>query len=159
MSLLTIAGKQAIDRFLDIAALDREAWGDAPDARFTPDGEHAWRVWAEYSFVLAVEDVNERKIVGALCGFDTNQDKVHFLHKIFVDPGRIRQGVGNLLLAAYCEYLDTRGLSSNFTTSPLNEAMIAVSDRYGFTTRELIEGYYRPTEDRLLRVRPLTSNN
>ena len=142
-----------IDKFLQIAELDRRVWVNSADAQFVPDGEHSWRVWTEHSFVCA-SVTTDGAVIGALCAFDTSNPELHFAHKIFIDEEYTRKGIGLQLLGAYCEYLDTVGKASAMTVSPENTASINLGNKYGFVTESMARGYYRPAEDRLIRVRP-----
>jgi ribosomal protein S18 acetylase RimI-like enzyme len=152
MKFKLVSGLDSVDIFIQIAELDRHVWTDSDDAQYVPDGEHSWRVWTEYSFVCAAI-APDGTVAGAICAFDTKQPTLHFFHKLFIDARFRRMGVGSQLLAAYCEYLDEIEKSSSMTTSPTNTAMIGLSDTYGFLTESNIRGYYRPSEDRLLRTR------
>lgn len=137
--------------FLEVAALDRRAWGSGPGSQFVPDGEHAWRVWAEYSY-LAVALGDSGEVVGALLGFDTSNG-AHFAHKMFVDEHLRSTGVGSLLMARYCAFLDRERLVSVFTTAPWNAAVIHMSSKFGFVTDASVTDYYGPGKDRLIRRR------
>jgi phosphinothricin acetyltransferase len=137
--------------FLEVAALDRRAWGGEPAAKYTPDGEHAWRVWAEYSYLaVAMSPTNE--VVGVLLGFDTSAGE-HFLHKMFIDERKRSTGVGTQLLEHYCAFLDREHLTSVFSTAPTNTAVLHLSSKFGFVTDSLVADYYGPGKDRLLRRR------
>lgn len=152
MSFTLIAGADAVSVWREIAELDRRAWKSSKYARYVPDGEHSWRVWAEYSFVAAAMS-DDGAVAGALCAFDTQNPEVHFFHKLFIDNALRRMGAGTLILSAYCDYLDRFGKRSIMTTSPENKAMIELSNGFGFKTTSLVEGYYGPAEDRILRQR------
>ena len=152
MSFELAAGADAVVVWREIAELDRRAWKSSKDARYVPDGEHSWRVWAEYSFVSAAISA-DGTVAGALCAFDTQNPRVHFFHKLFIDDDFRRMGAGALILSSYCDYLDHVGKRSVMTTSPENKAMIELSNGFGFETTALVEGYYGPAEDRMLRQR------
>jgi phosphinothricin acetyltransferase len=152
MTLRVIYGPDTKDWFLEIAALDRMAWKDSVDGEFVPDGEHAWRVWTEYAFVGCVSNEYGDLLAG-LVGFQTNQKGLHFLHKLFVLKSHRGLGLGSKLMDEYARFLDDELLSSIMTTSPQNNAMVKLSDDAGFTTVEEVRGYYRDSENRLLRVR------
>lgn len=85
MTCSVIRGPATISRVFDIAALDREAWGESDLARFTPDGEHAWRNWADYSWDTAALD-DQGNVVAALSSFDMANLNEQFVHKLFVAP-------------------------------------------------------------------------
>lgn len=152
MKLQIISTPDTVGHFLEIAELDRIAWLGSDGADFVPDGEHSWRVWSEYSFVVAALDESS-KILGVICSFDTNVDSLHFFHKIFIRADERHKGIGLALMRIYCDYLDSRLLDAIMTTVPNNFPMIGLSDLFGFETQEEIAGYYRDDEDRLLRRR------
>jgi ribosomal-protein-alanine N-acetyltransferase len=137
--------------FLKGAELDRRAWGSGPGSEFVPDGEHAWRLWSEYSYV-AVALSSDDEIAGVLLAFDTSTGE-HFAHKLFVSEDLRKAGIGHLLLTHYCAYLDKKQLSSVFSTSPSNTAMLHLSSKFDFVRDSLIPNYYGPGKDRVLRRR------
>jgi phosphinothricin acetyltransferase len=48
--------------FLEIAVLDRRSWRKNRNSKYIPDGEHAWRLWAEHALVCCAR--KDGKIVG-----------------------------------------------------------------------------------------------
>jgi phosphinothricin acetyltransferase len=168
-------GPAAVSEFLDVAALDRIAWPVIPDT-FIPDGEHIWRVWAEYATLLvarlAPEDPAEavnaiapsnktadgeavavvsHQIVGALVMFPTRQGE-SFLHKIMVHPGHRGSGIGTALMR---HALEESACTVLLTVDPANTAAVRLYENFGFRVRARVDGYYRPHEDRLvMEVRP-----
>jgi [ribosomal protein S18]-alanine N-acetyltransferase len=140
-----------IDEFLDVAALDRIAWPNMNDT-FIPDGEHIWRVWCDHATLL-VARVTEREpfsetheIAGALVMFPSQSGEL-FLHKIMVHPVCRSKGVGTSLMNTA---LSGTRVPVLLTVDPENSAAVALYERFGFRTRERIDGYYRPHEDRLI---------
>jgi ribosomal-protein-alanine N-acetyltransferase len=70
MTTKKILIRRAVDRdFMLVAELDLESWGDDPKDADIPDGEHAWRLWVEYAYVLIAE--YDKKIVGGILAFPT----------------------------------------------------------------------------------------
>lgn len=136
------------ENFLEIAALDRNAWPEEPDT-FIPDGEHAWRLWSEYATVLIAEFGDEdhrHTIAGALLMFPTNTEET-FLHKIMVHPDFRGQGIGSALMKQALQAAKSVVL---LTVNPDNAPAVRLYESFGFRTRTRIEGYYRPHEHRLL---------
>ena len=141
MRFEVVTSPDSVGWALAIAELDRVAWAASPGASFVPDGEHAWRVWAEYSFVAAA--ISDGLVLGALGAFDTSTPTLHFLHKLFVRADVRGTGIGRTLMDSYCAYLDGWGMLAELTTAPTNEAMIALSDSFGFTTTREVPGPVR----------------
>jgi len=128
--------------FLRIAELDRMAWDDGS---FIPDGEHTWRIWCEYSYVLVARDTSQNgTIAGALLVVPGNRD-IDVLHKIFVASTHRGQGIGTKLMQT-C--LDNAQQPLMLTVDPNNPHAIQLYERFGFEKKELVKGYYRAEEDR-----------
>ncbi|MFW6028026.1 MAG: GNAT family N-acetyltransferase [bacterium] len=137
--------------FLAVAALDRIAWGE--DGPIIADGEHVWRVWCEYATVLVVRRPgasgdHSSTVAGALVMFPTQQGEL-FLHKIMVHPDCRGQGTGTAMMKAALERAAAPVL---LTVDPTNTRAVELYQRYGFTVREHVQGYYRQREDRYLMV-------
>lgn len=139
------------DEFLDVAALDRIAWPDMNDT-FIPDGEHIWRVWCDHATLL-VAKVTDREpfsetheIAGALVMFPSQNGEL-FLHKVMVHPVCRGKGVGTSLMKTGLAGAQVPVL---LTVDPENAAAVALYEQFGFRTRERLDGYYRPHEDRLI---------
>ena len=139
------------DEFLDVAALDRIAWPDMNDT-FIPDGEHIWRVGCDHATLL-VAKVTEREpfsetheVAGALVMFPSHNGEL-FLHKIMVHPVCRGKGVGTALMKTA---LSGAKVPVLLTVDPENAPAVALYEQFGFRTRERIDGYYRPHEDRLM---------
>jgi phosphinothricin acetyltransferase len=137
--------------FLNVAALDRIAWPDMRET-FIPDGEHIWRVWSDHA-VLLVARVQSRgplteseDIAGALVMFPTKGTEL-FLHKIMVHPICRGKGIGTALMKSALEGTSVPVLLS---VDPDNGPAVSLYEQFGFATRERIDGYYRPHEDRLI---------
>lgn len=147
--MLDLAAAQPAD-FLDIAALDRRAWRRNRSPEFIPDGEHVWRIWAEHAltFCARVDGV----LVGAIVAFPCRSG-VYCLHKVFVDEAYRSRGVGGALLSRLLEQADALGVSLFLTVDPANEAARRLYRRLGFVEEALVQGYYRPHEDRYVMVR------
>lgn len=149
---VTIESARPAD-FLNIAALDRAAWPDAPET-FIPDGEHIWRVWCDHATLLIARLDDESPLAdagdaaGALVMFPTRGAEL-FLHKIMVHPDRRGEGIGTRLMEAALERADAPVM---LTVDPSNAAAVALYRRFGFEIREEIPGFYRPHEDRYVMV-------
>lgn len=139
--------------FLNVAALDRIAWPEAPDT-FIPDGEHIWRVWCDYATLLVarLEGLpplsDSCDIAGSLVQFPTESGET-LLHKIMVHPDCRGRGVGSALMKAGLQRATSNVL---LTVDPNNSAAVQLYRNFGFEVRERINGYYRPHEDRLIMV-------
>lgn len=131
--------------FLSIAALDREAWKKGPEAEFIPDGEHAWRIWIEHGIVVCAEACSV--VVGAVLAFPST-DNSYCLHKVFVQEKFQGQGIGSKLFDSLLQEIDEIGVDVWLTVSPGNDAAVALYEKWGFTDRKFVKGYYRDTEDR-----------
>lgn len=139
--------------FLDVAALDRVAWG-GPNDTFIPDGEHVWRVWCEYATVLVARGsesdstTDSDGLAGALVMFPTTDGR-NFLHKVMVDPRSRGQGIGTELMEAALAQAEAPVL---LTVDPENQRAVRLYEKFGFEISKTVQGYYRPQEDRLLMV-------
>lgn len=146
--------------FLQIAALDRVAWGDAPEDRFIPDGEHAWRLWVEYA-IVAVAERDAGTILGAGLAFPClleQHGKLLAVHKLFVEEDARGKGIGTGLFQQITDLADKDEYRAFLSVKPNNQSAIEVYAKLGFRTSEEIKGYYRSYEDRLIMVRkPISS--
>lgn len=137
--------------FLPIAALDREAWRENRQGEYIPDGEHVWRVWCEHALVFQARIGGE--LAGAVLAFPTCTNGLYCLHKAMVD-GRFRgRGVGSKLFAVLLGQFDRLGVDAFLTVDPVNDRAIALYEKWGFAEKRLVEGYYRPEEDRYVMTR------
>ncbi|MCP4643436.1 MAG: GNAT family N-acetyltransferase [bacterium] len=140
--------------FLAIAALDREAWKDNRHPEFIPDGEHVWRMWTEHALVFAA--VEDQAVAGAVLAFPCT-DGQYCLHKVFVDTAHRGKSIGSKLFDVLLAEIDALGVDVFLTVDPVNEAAIKLYDRWGFTDREFVSGFYRAHEDRLVLTRRAVS--
>ncbi len=137
--------------FLPIAALDRQAWRDNRHSQFIPDGEHVWRIWVEHALVYVA--LLDEVLVGAILAFPT-VGRPWCVHKVFVDPQARGRGVGGRLFQVLLTELDGRGEECFLTVDPANETAIRLYEKWGFTQREYVAGFYRDCEDRFVLTRP-----
>jgi len=141
-----IIRKAIIKDFLEISKLDREVWGKK--SKYVPDGEHVWRIWIEYSYVYCIEENN--KIVAVIVSFSTNNEKLYFLHKIFVHTDFRNNNYGLELFKILCKKLDEEKLNCYLTTDPENYKMVKLCNYFKFNNREYISSYYGEGKDRFL---------
>ena len=133
--------------FLEIAKLDRRAWRKNRNSRHIPDGEHAWRLWAEHALVYCAW--SEGKMAGAILAFPCLAGEF-CIHKVFVAPGLRGKKIGTRLFEKLLRDLDRRGVGSFLTVDPRNESALALYAKWGFTGRTFVKGFYRKNEDRLV---------
>lgn len=145
--MITYRSAQPKD-FLDIAALDREAWGKNRNAEFVPDGEHIWRVWVEYAIVECAFE-NDR-VVGVGLSIPTTDPKLYFHHKLFIRDGYRGMNIGSTLTENRFKRADKIGAATIFTTDTNNVVMQRIAEKLGYKQVDFIKGYYRPNEDRLI---------
>lgn len=138
------------DDFLPIAALDRIAWRDNRHSEYIPDGEHVWRIWVDHALVYCADIDGE--IAGAVLAFPCTGGR-WCLHKAFVAGKHRGKGLGSQLFGALLAEMDRLGGDVFLTVDPVNEAAIALYERWGFTERRFFQGYYRPHEDRFVLTR------
>jgi phosphinothricin acetyltransferase len=136
--------------FLEISALDRTAWGTNRNSDFIPDGEHVWRLWVEYAYTYIAIDEDSGKIIGVNMAMPTNVDHMYFLHKIILDPAHRQKGAGSMLFDIMFAEMDAIGGTICLTTDTNNVGMHKLCEKYGFSEKDSIKGYYRPEEDRLI---------
>jgi phosphinothricin acetyltransferase len=138
--------------FLQIARLDREAWAQNRNSEYIPDGEHAWRLWTEHALVYCAWEGDA--LAGAVLAFPTMTGGLYCLHKVFVDRKYRGKGLGSELFDAVLKACDESYLACFLTVDPVNESGIRLYEKWGFTNRKFVKGYYRPEEDRLVMTRP-----
>jgi len=138
--------------FLAVAALDREAWSDNAHATYIPDGEHVWRIWCEHALTYVARG-KEGRIDGVVLAFPCVEPSCYCLHKIMVRHDARGQGIAPQLMAALLIDIDRLGADLFLTVDPANAKAINLYERWGFTDRSFVAGYYRPEEDRLILTR------
>lgn len=138
--------------FLEIARLDREAWAQNRNSEYIPDGEHAWRLWTEHALVFCAWE--GEALIGAVLAFPTTTDGLYCLHKVFVDHAHRGKGLGSELFDVVLAECDVFGVDCFLTVDPVNEGAIRLYEKWGFTERKFVKGYYRPEEDRYVLTRP-----
>lgn len=136
--------------FLDIARLDRCAWGDNRHAEFIPDGEHVWRMWVEHALVYCSFD--KSAINGSIVAFPTLKD-AFCLHKVFVAPLSRGHGTGTRLFNEVLGEIDRLKVDCFLTVDPENERALALYGKCGFVETRYVPGFYREAEDRLVLTR------
>lgn len=136
--------------FLPIAALDRVAWKDNRHSEFVPDGEHVWRIWVEHALVFCAEEGG--LIVGAVLAFPC-MDGSYCLHKVFMAHEAQGKGVGSRLFEVVLAEIDQLNADIFLTVDPENERAIRLYERWGFSERRFVAGFYREHEDRLVLTR------
>ena len=137
--------------FIPIAALDREAWKLTPNSEFIPDGEHAWRLWVEHGLVYTAQE--DDQIIGVILAFPCLSG-IWCVHKVFVDIDKRGGGIGTRLLELLLAETDQRGVDCFLTVAPSNERAVKLYEKWGFTERQFVAGYYQPHEDRFVLTRP-----
>ena len=134
--------------FLEIAKIDREAWNNNENSRFIPDGEHAWKLWCEYSLVLCAEI--EEQIIGAALSFKTDIENLYAIHKIFVIKRHQNDGIGSRLMKLTIDKISNKKMDAFLTVDPKNTKAVKLYRNMGFEQESFIKGYYRSNEDRLV---------
>ncbi|MBN2307761.1 MAG: GNAT family N-acetyltransferase [Candidatus Hydrogenedentes bacterium] len=136
--------------FLAIAALDREAWAGNRHSEFIPDGEHVWRIWVDHAVVWCAAEGDT--VAGVVLAFPSTSG-AYCLHKAFVHRAYRGQGLGSRLFEALLAEIDRLDTDVFLTVDPVNEAAIALYERWGFRERQFEAGFYRANEDRLVLTR------
>ncbi|SMN01480.1 putative acetyltransferase [uncultured Candidatus Thioglobus sp.] len=136
--------------FLQISELDRVSWGNKSVNRYIPDGEHAWRLWVEYALVFCCFD--DDKIIGVSLAFPTVKN-LFAVHKIFVDKSYRNNGIGTTLFEKIIKEMDNSKQNSFLTVSPENDNAIKLYENMGYVFDEMVKGYYRKEEDRIVMIR------
>ena len=119
------------------------------------DGEHSWRIWVEHALVFVVR--SGPSLIGAILAFPCSNGE-YCLHKVFIEPAWRGRGIGSRLFTALLAELDNRKTVCFLTVDPTNQPAITLYEKYGFTERQFVKGFYRETEDRyvLRRLAPVT---
>ena len=76
-----------------------------------------------------------------------------FLHKVFVDQAYRGKGLGSELFDVVLAECDVHGVDCFLTVDPVNEGAVRLYEKWGFTERKFVQGYYRPEEDRYVLTR------
>ncbi|MBU1712097.1 MAG: GNAT family N-acetyltransferase [Proteobacteria bacterium] len=147
--------KATVSEFLAIAELDREAWKLNRNSEFIPDGEHVWRLWVEHALVFLAKEANV--VIGAILAFPCISKK-WCVHKVFVRQDKRDLGIGTKLFDELLKEIDKIGVDCFLTVDPTNDSAIRLYEKWGFTEREFVKGYYRPNEDRFVLTRKHSEN-
>ena len=142
--------KAEIADFIEIAALDRRAWQANRNSEFIPDGEHAWRLWVEHGLVYTARE--DSRLVAAILAFPCASG-VWCVHKLFVEYDRRGCGIGTKLFEVLLAETDTMGVDCFLTVDPANDNAVKLYEKWGFTERKFVAGYYQPSEDRFVLTR------
>lgn len=138
--------------FLAVAGLDRRAWADNRHSEFIPDGEHAWRLWVDGAHVFVAR--RDGVVIGAILAFPVLGGAL-CVHKVMVDQAHRGTGIGTRLFEALLAEIDRGGGADCFlTVDPANAAALRLYEKWGFTERRFVAGYYREHEDRFVLTRP-----
>jgi len=97
--------------------------------------------------------IDRSKVVGVALSFPSIKSNIHFLHKIFLAKGFAGQGMGTKLLGLICSAYDDNEINAQLTTDTNNQAMQALASKMQFNNKELVQGYYRESEDRWVYTR------
>jgi ribosomal protein S18 acetylase RimI-like enzyme len=125
--------------FAEISAVDADAWGGDP---CMVDGQYAWRVFVEHTHVWVARCLNSEKIVGAVLLLPTSQQQHYFVHKLFVDRGFFRSGIGSALMAAACFFLDKLGATAELTVAADDWILWKIFINHDFSEKEAVPNYY-----------------
>jgi ribosomal protein S18 acetylase RimI-like enzyme len=108
----------------------------------------------ETSFVAEADDGG---IAGFLVGFLSQaSDDEAYIHFVGVDPAWRGRGVGGALYRRFFEAVVGSGRTVvRCVTSPANVDSLAFHEAMGFSVEDVVEGYQRPGEDRVLLVKHL----
>lgn len=147
---MIIYNKAAESDFLAIAELDRNAWKHNKNSQFIPDGEHVWRLWVEHALVFLAKEQNV--VIGAILAFPCVSGK-WCVHKVFVDNKKRGLGIGTRLFEFLLEEIDKMSVDCFLTVDPVNESALRLYEKWGFTERNFVKGYYRSNEDRFVLTR------
>lgn len=150
MSAITISPARINDAAA-IATLDREAWEGMRYSDAIPDGLHAWRIWCEHALTFVARTPGGM-IVGAVLAFPC-ANETFCLHKIMVAADLRGQGIGSRLFSRLVGELDQRKAYCFLTVAVENHRAIELYRKWGFENEELVAGYYRKGEDRLVLTR------
>lgn len=142
--------KAKIKDFLEIAALDRISWKKNRRSKYIPDGEHVWRLWCEMAIVVCVR--HNKKIVGSAIAFKSDDDRKMVIHKIFVHPKYQNKGIGSNLMRKILSVIKTNQKNIFLTVDPKNDKAISLYENFGFEKAQLIKGFYRKKEDRIIMI-------
>jgi len=136
--------------FLEVAALDREAWKQNRNSEYIPDGEHVWRIWMEHALAYTAKETG--KVVGAILAFPCMSQQ-WFVHKVFVDLEKRGNGIGTRLFETLLAEIDRIEVDCFLTVDPAYGDTIRFYEKLGFMDKAFFPGYYRANEDRYVLTR------
>ena len=136
--------------FAEAAALDGRAWEAYANAEAIPDGEHVWRLWVEHALVYVARQADE--LIGVILAFPCLSG-AWCVHKVFVDVEHRDRGVGTRLFEMLLTETDEMRVDCFLTVGPANERALRLYQKWGFTDRRFVKGYYQPDEDRFVLTR------
>ncbi|MEJ2038172.1 MAG: GNAT family N-acetyltransferase [Desulfosarcinaceae bacterium] len=142
--------KAEVADFLAIAELDRRAWKHNRNTEFVPDGEHAWRVWVEHALCFTAKE--ENVLLGAICAFPC-MSGMWCVSKVFIEYEKRGMGIGTKLFQMLLAELDKLKVDSFLTVDPIYEHAVRLYEKWGYTEKEFVKGYFRPNEDRYVMTR------
>lgn len=137
--------------FVAIAALDRVGWRENREGEFIPDGEHSWRIWCEHALTLVVR-AEGGGVAGVILAFPCISGP-YCLHKVLVAGEWRGRGIATRLFEALLIEIDALGVGCFLTVDPVNLHAIGLYEKMGFKRVELVQGFYRPSEDRWIMLR------
>lgn len=140
--------KAPTNSFLEIAALDRIAWSENANPTYIPDGEHIWRIWVEYALVFNAYHSTE--LIGSILATPTTDHNLYIVHKVFVAAEYRNKGIGTLLFKQLLTRLDDMNCESMLTVDPQNSNAIKLYEKWGYSDKTYIKGFYRENEDRFI---------
>jgi GNAT superfamily N-acetyltransferase len=136
--------------FLEVAALDREAWKQNRNSQYIPDGEHVWRIWLEHALAYTAKE--NGKVAGAIVAFPCISGQ-WFVHKVFVDLEIRGRGIGTRLFEILLSQIDEIKADCFLTVDPAYGDTIRFYETLGFIDKIFFPGYYRSNEDRFVLTR------
>ena len=148
---MSIAYQQAEPSdFLEVAALDREAWKQNRNSEYIPDGEHVWRIWMEHALAYTAKEAGT--VVGAILAFPCISQQ-WFVHKVFVALEKRGRGIGSQLFGILLAEIDSIEADCFLTVDPAYGDTIRFYEKLGFVEKSFFPGYYRANEDRFVLTR------
>lgn len=142
--------RSEIRDFLEVAKLDREAWKLNRNSEYIPDGEHAWRLWVEHALVYVAK--SGPNLEGAILAFPCISG-IWCVHKVMVWPHRRGKGIGTKLFDILLSETDRINANCFLTVDPANSAALKLYEKWGFSDKHIVPGYYRGNEDRYVLTR------
>ena len=138
--------------FLEIAKLDRKAWAQNRNSEYIPDGRTRLAIVDRARAGIFVP--GSAKNWSVLCWhFPRGRTGCIVCTKYLWIIPIAAKALVSALFDAILAACDQSGVDCFLTVDPENESAISLYEKWGFSERNFVKGYYRAAEDRYVLTR------